>query len=142
MTAAGFCEVQHTADWELEIWAPTLEGLFEQAALGMYTLAGVRLQPEIRQEQGFELSALDLESLLVKFLGELLFLGAQYNLAFDRLWLEIRLPGATGQECGLLARMSGAPILEQTKEIKAVTYHQLQIRQAARGMETRIVFDV
>jgi SHS2 domain-containing protein len=28
------------------------------------------------------------------------------------------------------------------KDIKAVTYHHLEVRDTARGMETRIVFDV
>ena len=40
---AGYRELEHTADWELEAWADDLPGLLEQAARGMYALSGVRL---------------------------------------------------------------------------------------------------
>jgi len=42
----------------------------------------------------------------------------------------------------LKVEMSGAPILSLTKAIKAVTYHNLQVRPTARGYEVEIVFDV
>ena len=33
--SAGYREIEHTADWELEVWAPDLAALLEQAARGM-----------------------------------------------------------------------------------------------------------
>ena len=72
---AGFLELRHTADWEIEAWAPDLPKLFEQAAIGMYTLSGTHLYPEPRITHNLELVAADAESLLVKFLSELLFIG-------------------------------------------------------------------
>ena len=39
----GFREHAHTADWELEVWAPDLPTLLEQAARGMYAISGVQL---------------------------------------------------------------------------------------------------
>jgi len=41
-----------------------------------------------------------------------------------------------------LAEVAGAPIESIAKEIKAVTYHNLAVRETARGLETTIVFDV
>jgi protein archease len=131
----GFKELRHTADWEIEAWAPDLPRLFEQAAFGMYTLSGTHLYPEPRITRTIEISAEDTESLLVKFLTELLFMGEQYGLAFDVLDLKI-------DNCRLQARLHGAPMTEQTKEIKAVTYHNLAVRDGPRGLEVRIVFDV
>jgi protein archease len=132
---AGFNELHHTADWEIEVWAPDLPGLFEQAAIGMYALSGTHLYPEPRITRTFELVAEDTEGLLVKFLAELLYLGEQYGLAFDDFKLQI--------EAGSLrARLHGAPMTEQSKEIKAVTYHKLAIQPGPRGLEARIVFDV
>lgn len=132
---AGFREIEHTADWELEAWAPDLSGLLEQCARGMYSLSGARLQPAPRQARRLEFQAYDAESLLVKFLSELLFLGYQEGLAFDRFHLAIE-----GYQ--LQANLEGAPILSIDKEIKAVTYHKLEVRQTERGQEVRIVFDV
>ena len=42
----------------------------------------------------------------------------------------------------LHARLAGAPLLELQKSIKAVTFHNLEIRPVDAGLETTIVFDV
>jgi SHS2 domain-containing protein len=42
----------------------------------------------------------------------------------------------------LRASLSGAPIASQSKLIKAVTFHKLEIHLVAHGLETTIVFDV
>ncbi len=150
---AGFQELRHTADWEIYAWAPDLPLLFEQAAIGMYALSGTHLYPEPRITRAIELSAVDCESLLVKFLTELLFLGEQYGLAFDVFDLKIHGPRPEADprseadprleaDVSLKARLHGAPMTDQSKEIKAVTYHQLAIQPGPRGLEVRIVFDV
>jgi SHS2 domain-containing protein len=131
----GYLELRHTADWALEVWAADLPRLFEQAAFGMYALSGTHLYPEPRIARNIELTADDAESLLVKFLSELIFVGEQYGLAFDVFELNI-------QDTRLKARLHGAPMTEQAKEIKAVTYHNLAIQPGPRGLEVRIVFDV
>jgi SHS2 domain-containing protein len=132
---AGYREVEHTADWELEVWAPDLAGLLEQAAEAMYRLMGVELAAAGPIERRLELEADDPESLLVGFLGELLYLAESEGVAFDRLRLELDGNRAT-------ARLTGAAIASQSKEIKAVTYHRLAITTTGRGVETRVVFDV
>ncbi len=132
---AGYREVEHTADWQLEVWAPDLPVLFEQAALGMYELSGTRLKSQPRVTKELELKAPDEESLLVEFLSELLFLGESQELAFDDFSIRIE----SGE---LHANIRGAPIRSQTKEIKAVTYHNLKIQKGLRGLEVSIVFDV
>jgi len=132
---AGFREIAHTADWELEVWAPDLPGLFEQAARGMYSLMGVRLLSAPRLSRTLEMDAIDGESLLVRFLEELLYIQSLDRLAFDAFQIDI-------SEWKLLARMEGAPLESLAKEIKAVTYHRLKIRSDRHQFEVRIVFDV
>jgi SHS2 domain-containing protein len=132
---AGYREVEHTADWQLEVWAPDLSLLFEQAALGMYALSGTQLAPEPRLERKIVLQDRDREGLLVAFLSELLYLGESRGMGFDEF--ELRISGER-----LSARVRGARIEFQSKEIKAVTYHNLKIREATRGLEVSIVFDV
>ena len=134
-TPSGFRELRHTADWEIEVWAHDLAGLFEQAALGMYALSGTQLRAQPRHTRTLALAAPDPESLLVRFLAELLYLGEQDGLGFDTF--DLRLDGDR-----LQAHLSGAPIDIQSKEIKAVTYHNLAVRRTSRGLEVRIVFDV
>ena len=132
---AGYRELEHTADWELEAWAPDLPSLLEQAARGMYRLAGARLQAGHRHERQLNLPMKDPESLLVTFLAELLFLEEQEGLAFDVFDLRIEADG-------LHARLSGGPLASIDKEIKAVTYHNLAIHQTPGGLTVNIVFDV
>ena len=131
----GFRELEHTADWELEVWAPDLAGLLEQSARGMNTLLGMRLAEGPRQSRALEIQAGDPESLLVDFLSELLYLGEKEGLGFDSF--ELRLVGDR-----LHANLSGAVIVSTSKEIKAVTYHRLQIRETEAGLNVNIVFDV
>lgn len=132
---AGFHEVEHTADWQLEAWAPDLASLFEQSAKGMYSLAGVKLQPGPRTQRSLQIERNDLEQLLVSFLRELLYLGEQERLAFDQFHLVVH-------DNILKAELSGAPIADQDKEIKAVTYHNLAIQPGKQGLQVNVVFDV
>jgi len=132
---AGFEEVQHTADWALRVWAPSLEALFVQAALGMKALAGMQLANGPRRTKHFACTGLDPESLLVALLSELVYYAEQEQLGFDRLdiWID-------GEQ--LDAELEGAPVTAASKTIKAVTYHDLQIRETGTGFEVTIVFDV
>ena len=132
---AGYREIEHTADWQLDVWAPDLGALLEQAARGMYALAGVRLADGPRQAYDLEVPFYDSEGLLVTFLSELLYLGEEQGLAFDTFDLQI-----TGSR--LHAALQGAPLAALNKEIKAVTYHKLAVQQTEHGLEVSIVFDV
>ena len=132
---AGFREHDHTADWELEVWAPDMRGLLEQAARGMYALSSVRLADAPRRERTLQISANDAESLLVAFLQELLYIGEMETVGFDVY--DISLDANT-----LNARLLGSPIESIEKEIKAVTYHNIKVEDIDNGVTVRIVFDV
>jgi SHS2 domain-containing protein len=131
----GFQEIEHTADWALKVWAQDQAELFRQAAIGMNTLSEIRLEPRPRVEQRIKLTAIDIESLLVAFLSELVFFGEQDDLGYDRF--DIAIDGLS-----LQAHLEGAPIASRKKEIKAVTYHNLQVVETETGFQVVIVFDV
>ena len=132
---SGYREIEHTADWELEVWAPDLAGLLEQAAHGMYALSGIQLKDSPRQECLLEITAEDAESLLVSFLTELIYYCEQEHIGFETFQLDLN-----GYQ--LNAQLSGAELEKIEKEIKAVTYHRLQVRSSAHGLSVNIVFDV
>jgi SHS2 domain-containing protein len=135
-----FEELTHTADWSLRVWAPDLNQLFTESARGMYALAGIRLAEKPRVRRLISLSSPDVESLLVSFLSELVYISEQDRLAFDQINLSLDLE--TGSACHMSSILRGAPILSLDKAIKAVTYHNLKIQQSTRGYESEIVFDV
>ena len=132
----GFRENAHTADWELEVWAPDLSGLLEQAARGMYTLSGIQLQPGIAQSRTITLQAADAEGLLVRFLTELLWLEQEQGLGFDAFSIVV------DDRYNLRSELQGYPLAHLDKEIKAVTYHNLKVSNTAQGLSVKIVFDV
>lgn len=136
---AGYREIEHTADWALEVWAPTLEALLRQAAQGMYALAGARQQSGARLTRKVALSTPDAESLLVDFLEELLYLMTEEGLIFDGFDLRV---ARLSEDFHLDATLTGAPLMTLKKEIKAVTWHNLAVRRGQRGWETMVVFDV
>jgi SHS2 domain-containing protein len=133
--SAGYREHEHTADWELEVWAPDIGMLLEQAARGMYALSGIQLEYAPRLERTVRIEAVDLEMLLVRFLQELLYLDEMEGLGFDRFDIQLE-PGR------LTARLWGAVLRSKTREIKAVTYHKLKIDSSPGGLRVWIVFDV
>ena len=134
-STSGFREIAHTADWELEVWAPDLCSLIEQAALGMYHLTGVMLSSEPRYSHLISLQHIDSETLLIDFLNELLYLAESEGFAFEHL--DLQFDGVL-----LKAQVIGATIESMGKEIKAATYHNLRIIETDQGLSANIVFDV
>ncbi len=101
----------------------------------MYWLMETHLSPEPRIVQVLDLQGVDAEGLLVSFLSELLYFGESDGLGFDQFGIAV-------EDTHLRAVVRGAPIAEQRKEIKAVTYHNLAIQKTGQGLEVTIVFDV
>jgi len=132
----GFEEIEHTADVALRVWGKDLKELFINAARGMAWLLADpdTVKPAVKVP--LELTAYDAETLLVTWLGELLFYNEMEGLVFTAFDLEevtpTRLRGAA---------RGGRPG-ETRRHIKAVTFHEMNIRPTVRGLETTVVFDV
>lgn len=135
-TRFGFREIAHTADWELEVWAPDLPCLLEQAARGMYSLSGLRLKAGPAETRHISLQAADAEGLLVSFLTEILWLEQEQGLGFDSFAINV------DDRKNLQAELRGYQITQLAKEIKAVTYHNLKVLTTSQGLRVKIVFDV
>lgn len=136
-----FEEVEHTADIAIRVWGQDLAGLFANAAYGM---ACQMADPDAvdladqnpNAEHLVELEAYDVETLLVTWLGELLYLGERDGCVFtDFDVLEIT-------PTRLRATARGGPVEEHRRHIKAVTFSELEIVHTDAGYETIIVFDV
>lgn len=138
---AGFREIDHTADWELEIWAPDEIGILEQAARGMYEMSGLTCADngDVRRPRKFEIERPDRESLLVGFLSELLYILQIDHLAFDRFDFEL---DETASPPSVAVSAAGRPVTEVAKEIKAVTWHRIAVEPTDDGWAGRVTFDV
>ena len=132
---SGFREVQHTADWALEVWAPDLPALFVQAALGMNWLMGVQINKVQLIKRSLHLNAVDPESLLVGYLNGILYEMELDSVGFDTFVVKI-------EDLSLEAGLQGGRLVGLQKAIKAVTFHDLEIKRGENGVRTTIVFDV
>jgi len=131
-----FEEISHTADWSLRVWADDLAGLLIESARGMYALANVEPAEGPRVKRELTLDAVDAESLLVSFLEELLYFSESERFIFDNFSdLKVESYELTGM-------MEGKAIHSIEKEIKAVTFHNLEILETDHGLKVEIVFDV
>lgn len=130
-------EIEHTADLALRCGGPDLETLFRCAARGMYHLLGAEASPSNTAEQiTISLAAMDMESLLVDWLGELAYLAERDRLVFGDM--AFKTLSATRIEAVLTG--SRRPRFE--KVIKAVTYHDLKVTKTREGYAATVVFDV
>ena len=138
LTTVGFYEeIEHTADLALKCGGPDLDSFFRSAAMGMYHLMGIgKTRPDGTLTQTVALEAMDMESLLVDWLGELAYLAETENLVFGTI--QFQTLSATRIE----AVLTGSRVSRIEKVIKAVTYHNLTIQKTHEGYAATVVFDV
>jgi SHS2 domain-containing protein len=134
----------HTADVGFELEAPTLEVLFEEALRALLMTIFERPPEKGESEHSVRLSAPDLETLLVRWINELVFLiqGDGFVPVHSGLGIEV-----SGEEdFSLEASLTGAPLdLEGhgwQGEIKSATFHGLDVRQDGKDWRTRVILDV
>jgi SHS2 domain-containing protein len=131
-----FEEVEHTADIAIRVWGRDLAELFTNAAYGMASQLGGTDSEKRSVEQLVELQAYDTETLLVSWLGELLYLSEREESIFT----DFEMVEITPTRLRAIAR--GGPMGEHKQHIKAVTFSDLEIVRTKVGYETMIVFDV
>jgi len=131
-----FEEIEHTADIAIRVWGRDLAELFANAAYGM--ACQLTDPDEVGQtvERPIELEAYDTETLLVAWLGELLYLGERDGCVFTGFDV------ARVRSDPLAGRRPRGAVQEQRRYIKAVTFSEMEIVHTDKGYETSIVFDV
>lgn len=131
-----FEELEHTADLAIRVSSANLTGLFAEASKAVIALSGIEPLSSPIDESIINLHAADLESLLVKWLEELIYeIEVNHRTYHD---FQIVVDG----EYNLQAKVMLVPIASISRLIKAVTFHELAIQQVDNRLETVIVFDV
>jgi riboflavin kinase/FMN adenylyltransferase len=129
-------EIDHTADVGIRVRGRDLAELFANAAYGMFSLMlDVDHLPQTLSRQ-VEVESFDVETLLVDWLSELNYRREMAGEVYNRF--DIREISPTR----LKATVSGTNGVRPHKLVKAVTFHDLEIKQTSDGYEAVIVFDV
>ncbi|HOM67132.1 MAG TPA: archease [Brevefilum fermentans] len=131
----GYKEVEHTADIALQVWAEDFYTLLRKAAEGLYALMGVKLATASTLQRLFTLPQGSKETILVDFLTELLFLVEEDGLFLSGFCFD-------ASQDAISVRSTGEKILTLSREIKAVTFHNLHVETTDQGFSTTITFDV
>ena len=133
----GFEEIEHTADHALKVYGKDLRELFISAAQGMTSLMLADISGVSAEiAKAIKLETIDTESLLVEWLNELAYWAEVEMIVFSTF--KIHTITATAIDASTM----GARVAALEKNIKAVTYHNLNIVKTRQGLEATIVFDV
>jgi SHS2 domain-containing protein len=134
--AGGFEFLDHPGDLKLRAWGADRKELFANAATGMMASlfgSGIANARPYRTET-IEIEARDHEALLVDWLSELLYRATSEYHAYTGF----RIHELT--ETKLKAAVT-AVAAEAVEDIKAVTHHELSVREREGEWEATIVFD-
>lgn len=138
--AASYRVMSHTADTGIEVRADTWAELLECAATGMCSLMYDTEAGDEISVLPVEVVAADPESLLVDLLSELLYVSEVHDVA--PIAFSIRTASPTLVAMDVTGVPAGAGSLVGPP-IKAVTYHDLEVRRLDDGSwRATVVFDV
>jgi len=136
--------IDHTADIAVEVKSNTIEELFIASAYAWQESVIEKNEIKISDKREINVNELSYEELLVRFLDELNFLLLTKKWIMGKLnQIEIK---KKNEMYNLTAVMSGDSIsLKRYRlkvEIKAITFHQMEIKNINNEYTTRIVFDI
>ena len=134
-----FEQIDISGDVGLRITGATRDELFRNAAEGMCQLITDATMIEEKETKGIRISADSDESLLIRWLNELIFLFDTYSFIGKKYSVTI-------QGNALIASVSGGTLSPEVHEtrllVKAATYHNVSVRQISTGWEAVVIFDI
>jgi SHS2 domain-containing protein len=130
--------LEHKADLKIRVFGKTKEELFENAMIGMFEAAKYKPTKQLTTKQlTTKIKSIDLPSLLVDFLNEVLYLVETKKLVFEKIEFK------KFKENEIEATLIGKPLKRMGVHIKGVTYHDLDIHQKKDGtFQATILFDI
>lgn len=144
MTLPAYEYLPHPADVRFRASGNTLEEAFEQAALAMFNV----IIPDIstikpERSVDIELESEGLDNLLYEYLSELLYRFEVEEIVFGKFHVDSIIRNDTVYH--LKGRAIGEDIDMDRHvfdtEVKAVTYHQLSVKQEGEGFITHVIVD-
>jgi len=132
--------IDHTADLGITVRGTDIRDLFEEAARSITHLM-VKANPakEIKTVK-LSVTGCDSADLMVRWLGEILYLLEGENKVVIHMEIDSISPSS------LHATLQTVPFDPNTDEIlyeiKAVTYHQIEVAEKSDHWEARVIFDL
>ncbi len=131
--------IEHTADIGIKLTGRFLTEILWKAIHATADLlsGGIEIQPKI--ERGFSTKEENIETALVSILEEIIYLFEKES--FLPSMCSVRIENGV-YEIKLKGDIVSAEDIKNGTEIKAVTYHQLKIKEVRNGYEATVIFDI
>ena len=139
-TVKPFEIIDHTADIGIVAYGADIKQVFANAALGLFNLMADlgNLKEDTKRE--IELSAEDVEVLLVEWLNELIYISDVEHIIFKRF--EINELSNTQLRATCFGEKIKPGQHRLKREIKAATYHMLRLNKENGSYKVQIIFDI
>jgi SHS2 domain-containing protein len=132
--------IDHTADFGLHVFGADPQDLFANAARAMFELITDPQTVNDAQTLTVTVEGGDWPDLMVNWLRELLYLWAGRELLVGAIDIQ---QVSDKKVTAIIAADRFDPQRHPVQtEIKAVTYHQIQVKSKSTGWEAKIIFDV
>lgn len=138
--------IEHTADLGIKVYGKNLEELFLNAGRAMFdvmveeTKRKSIFQKEEQKKFLVSKRASGIEDVFVAWLGELLYLFVTEGLIMDKTNIQRLDSGCIQAEVS--GRTFDPASCRVKTEIKAITFHELEVKQTDRGYQAQVIFDV
>lgn len=130
----------HTADLRLRIYGKDYEELFQNAALGLANILQKDAEKKLKLARGAEkvtIEADGVETLLVSFLNQIL----SVSNINKKVYPKVKILYFSPQK--VETQLSGMAVDGFDEDIKAVSYHEVEIEKNKDGIfETTVVLDI
>jgi SHS2 domain-containing protein len=139
-TVKPFEIIDHTADIGIVAYGADIKQVFANAALGLFNLMADldNLKEDVKRD--IELSAEDVEVLLVEWLNELIYISEVEHIIFKRF--EINELSNTQLKATCFGEKIKPGQHRLKREIKAATYHMLRLNKEDGSYKVQIIFDI
>lgn len=136
-----FTLIDHTADIGIHAYGKDIDELFANVATGMFSIITDLKKVSVKQEIAVSVEGHDRDDLLVRWLSELVYLFDTKYILFKEFKVTVI------DDNHLKATVKGEPLDKSRHmmgmEIKAVTYHELEIKKNKDGIwEAKVLFDI
>ena len=138
--------INHTADIGIKVYGKDLAELFTNAAQAMFEIMleapGIKSRFQKVKQERFMLNkkGQDITDVFVSWLSELLYLFSTQGLVLQKA--DIRKLDSNIIQAELIGHAFNPDTEHIKTEIKAVTYHGLEIISTERGYQAEVIFDV
>ena len=132
--------IDHTADFGLHVFGADPPDLFANAARAMFELITEPQTVNTDQSLTVTVEGVDWPDLMVNWLRELLYLWTGKELLVGAI--DIQQVSDKKITAIITADRFDPKRHPVQTEIKAVTYHQIQVKRKSTGWEAKIIFDV